>query len=94
MKNMKTYFYEFETGAKTPVKFFVFSDLHITGISKKREGGEVECDAIELAGFNIPGHYIKNVKFKNIKIDSDKPRKHSLSLQCCEGVSFENIYVK
>lgn len=71
-----------------------FSDLHITGISKKREGGEAECDAIELAGFNIPGHYIKNVKFKNIKIDSDKPRKHSLSLQCCEGVSFENIYVK
>lgn len=30
MKNMKTCFYEFETGAKKPVKFFVFADLHIT----------------------------------------------------------------
>jgi len=68
-----------------------FSDLHITGVSKKREGGECECDAIELAGFDIPGHYIKNVKFQNIIINSNNSRKHNISLQYCEGVSFENI---
>lgn len=71
-----------------------FSDLHITAISKKREGGEELCDAIELAGFDVPGHFIKNVKFKNIRIDADTSRKHNISLQCCEGVSFENIYCR
>lgn len=68
-----------------------FTDLHITAVSKNREGGETYCDAIELSGFDIPGHFVKNIKFKNIKIDAGESRRQNISLQCCEGVSFENI---
>ncbi len=52
------------------------------------------CEAINLAGFDIPGHFIKNVKFRNITIDSGASRTQTLLLQCCEGLSLENITVK
>jgi hypothetical protein len=55
----------------------------------------INIEAIELSGFDIPGHFINNVKFKNIVIDNGThSRRQSISLQCCEGVSFENISCK
>jgi len=55
----------------------------------------INIEAIELSGFDIPGHFINNVKFKNIVIDNGThSRRQSIFLQCCEGVSFENISCK
>ncbi len=75
----------------------VFEDLHLTGyrLLQNNDLGPQVCDAVVLAGFDTPGHFIKNVKFKNILINhNDTSRPHTLSLQCCEGLSFENITVK
>lgn len=53
------------------------------------------CEAIELSGFDIPGHFVKNIKFKNITIDNGiESKRQSIYLQCCEGVSLENICCK
>lgn len=74
-----------------------FEDLHITGYRQLQtnDPGPRECDAIVLSGFDVPGHFIKNVKFKDIVIeDPGKDRNHNISLQYCEGLSLENIYVK
>ena len=82
-----------EAAPEAPVfKDCVFENMHITACQLNSEGECEFCEAIELSGFDIPGHFIKNVKFKNIVIDNNcYSRKQSISLQCCEGVSFENI---
>ena len=64
------------------------AELHLPNRS------EEECAAIELAGFDIPGHYIKNVTFKNIRIDADKIRNHNILMQCCEGINFQNVCIR
>ena len=74
-----------------------FEDLHITGYRQLQHNdpGPRECEAIVLSGFDVPGHFIKNVKFKDITIDDPgKGRAHSILLQYCEGLSLENICVK
>ena len=82
-----------EAAPEAPVfKDCVFENMHITACQLNSDGNDEFCEAIELSGFDIPGHFIKNVKFKNIVIDNNRySRKQSISLQCCEGVSFENI---
>ena len=71
-----------------------FEDLEITARRKGMDGEIIDCQAVELAGFDEPGHFIKNVRFKNISIDSGKSKKQAIYLQCCEGISFENINCK
>ena len=72
----------------------VFENIKLSGIKYNKKKERIDCDAIELAGFDVPGHFIKNVKFKNILIDCGESRKQTISLQCCDGVSFENISVR
>lgn len=71
-----------------------FEDLEITARRKGKDGEIVDCQAVELSGFDEPGHFIKNIRFKNISIDSGNSRKQAIYLQCCEGISFENINCK
>ncbi len=71
-----------------------FEDLHITARLKGMDGENRECQAIELSGFDVPGHFIKNIKFKNILIDSGESKRQAIYLQCCEGISFENVSCK
>lgn len=81
-------------GAPVPPVFedCTFENMIITAKLRNKENEDVYCEAIELSGFDVPGHFIKNVKFKNIKIDNGQDsRKQSIYLQCCEGISFENI---
>lgn len=72
----------------------IFENLKVTAGFMDNDGKLHSCEAIELSGFDIPGHYIKNVRFRNIVIDSGVSQKHSVSLQCCDGISFENISCK
>lgn len=85
-----------EAAPETPVfKDCSFENIYITAQNKNIDGKDEFCNAIELSGFDIPGHFIKNVRFKNIIID-DKigSRKQNICLQCCEGISFENIFCR
>jgi hypothetical protein len=71
-----------------------FEDLTITARLQGMDNENRECQAIELSGFDVPGHFIKNIKFKNILIDSGESKRQVIYLQCCEGISFENINCK
>lgn len=69
-----------------------FENIEITACMHDREDNDIYCEAIEIAGFDVPGHFVKNVKLKNIVIDNGvDSRRQSIYLQCCEGVSIENI---
>ncbi|MBR3762587.1 MAG: glycoside hydrolase family 28 protein [Lachnospiraceae bacterium] len=70
----------------------IFERLSLSGayFSKQREW--CECSAIELCGFDEPGHEIKDITFRDIKIGSDKlPKEQTLSLRLCENITFERI---
>lgn len=71
-----------------------FENLTLRGWQYGKNEIHEPCEAINLAGFDIPGHFIKNVKFRNILIDSGATRRQSILVQCCEGLTLENINVK
>ncbi len=69
-----------------------FENMTLTAMARNSKDEIEYCEAIELSGFDVPGHYIKNVKFKNICIDNGEgSRRQTICLQCLENVSFENI---
>ena len=72
-----------------------FQNMTITAKMRNKESKDEYCEAIELSGFDIPGHFVKNIKFKDIKIDNGiDSRKQTIYLQCCEGITFENIFCR
>lgn len=72
-----------------------FENIDVTARLRNKEDKTEYCEAIALSGFDVPGHFIKNVKFKNITIDNgEDSRRQTIYLQCCEGISFENIYCR
>ncbi len=72
-----------------------FEDISLTARMQDYEGNKIDCEAIEVSGFDDEKHYAKNIKFKNITIDSGVgSRKHTILLSCCEGVTLENIKCK
>lgn len=69
-----------------------FENIQVTAHMLSRDGISEYCEAIELSGFDIPGHHLKNIRFKNINIDNGADsRRQCIYLQCCDGVTFENI---
>ncbi len=79
-------------GADTPPVFkdFTFEDMTICGDALEYGTyNRIPCDAIEIVGFDTKDFYVKNIKFKNIKISNN--HKQKIQLQYCEGLSFENI---
>ncbi len=69
-----------------------FENMTVTACMHNKQSANEYCEAIELSGFDVPGHFIKNVKFKNIRIgNGENSRRQTIYLQCCEGLSFENI---
>ncbi|MBE6650557.1 MAG: glycoside hydrolase family 28 protein [Ruminococcaceae bacterium] len=71
-----------------------FENIELTARMHTQENEDVDCEAIEVSGFDIPGHYAKNIKFKNITIGTGDGRKHTVLLSCCDGISFEGIKAK
>ena len=69
-----------------------FENMTVTARFRNKQNEDEYCEAIELSGFDVPGHFIQNVRFKNLRIDNGTDsRRQTLYLQCCEGVTFENI---
>lgn len=47
------------------------------------------CEALELCGFDEPGHELKNIEFSNLRLGRPgQKRKHTISLEMCENVTF------
>ena len=70
-----------------------FENLSISGKyydHYKEERGY--CDAIELIGFDEPGHELKNIVFRNITIGiPGESRRQNISLQLCENIILDKI---
>lgn len=72
-----------------------FENLEITAITYGKDEKRTACAAIELSGFDEPGHEIKNIKFKDITINrAPDGEPQTISLALCKGLSFENINCK
>lgn len=71
-----------------------FENVHITGAYLDHEHEWHDCDALELIGFDTPGHELSDVRIKNVTLGkAGTPRRQTISLQACEGISFENLRV-
>lgn len=53
-----------------------------------------DCPAIELRGFDVPGHAVKNVLFKDVVLEDICGPAQSIQLQFCQGVQFDNLTVR
>lgn len=71
-----------------------FENLTLKALKYGKNEIHEPCEAINLAGFDVPGHEIKRVVFKDIVIDSGESRVQTLLLQLCEGLTLENVTVK
>ena len=69
-----------------------FERIALSGAYLSKEREWCECAAIELCGFDEPGHEIKDITFRDVKIGSDKLcKEQTLSLRLCENITFERI---
>ena len=69
-----------------------FENLRITAVMHEKDGRVERCEAIKIEGFDMDKHLIKDIRFKNIDIESDEMQ--TIYLKYCKGVSFENISTK
>lgn len=70
----------------------LFEDMEVTAVMHSRDDEDVLCEAIEVAGFDTPGHEAKNIRFKNIVIGEEGGnRSQNIRLQSCAGITLENI---
>lgn len=67
-----------------------FERLTLTGLYQaSHDGGDMRpCKAIELVGFDVPGHEINNITFRNVVIANDSL---GTELKYVKHISFENI---
>ena len=69
-----------------------FEQITLKGIYQNMQKEMVSCDAIELCGFDEPGHELREIKFKDATLgDIEHPVTQTISLRLCEHVTFENI---
>ena len=68
-----------------------FENIFFSARLKDKNNELVDCNVIELEGFDSNEHAIKNIVFKNITINSDMSLKQNIVMKCCNGISFENI---
>lgn len=86
-------------GAPKPPVFedCVFERLTLLGayMGKSGVGKEGEwnpCQAVELCGFDAPGHEIRDIVFRDIRLGGEEQNgTQQISLKLCKGITFENI---
>ncbi len=87
-----------EAGPTAPIfENCSFENMHLTAkMMNIYNGNKIEyCNAITIEGFDVPGHFVKNVKFKNIVVDNgEDSHRQFFAMQRCEGICFENICCK
>ncbi len=81
-------------GAPTPPVFenCIFDHVEITGEYLSHDREWMPCEALELCGFDEPGHELKNIMFSNLTLGRPgQNRKQTCSLQMCENITFYNV---
>lgn len=50
------------------------------------------CEALELCGFDEPGHELKNIVFSDLRLGrSGQRRRQTISLELCENITFYHL---
>lgn len=71
-----------------------FEDICITGEYLNDEKVWTTCEPIELCGFCQPGHELKNIEFRDIRLGvPGQSRKQKISMEYCKNISFYNVSV-
>lgn len=81
-------------GAPEPPVFenCCFERMQILGEYFGHEEEWVECEALELVGFDEPGHALKNITLRDVVIGSGRQsRRQTISLQYCENLTLERV---
>ncbi len=84
-------------GAEKPPVFEScrFENVRILGRYADRDSGEVkDCAGIELRGFDEPGHEIRDVLFKNVRLSGGQGQACGIVMENCEDVRFEEVRVR
>ena len=69
-----------------------FENIRVWGGYYNGDREWTACDAIELCGFDTPGHELRDIVFRNVTLQGGAAgRKQSLSLQACCNITFEGI---
>jgi polygalacturonase len=71
----------------------IYSDKIITNdCTFYLEGRWNPCKAIELCGFDEPGHEVKDIVFDGLCLGMSGDREQqTISLQMCQNITFKNI---
>lgn len=68
---------------------FTFERVHIAG--RQFEGDEHATHAIEVVGFEKPGHEARNISFKDVTMSGCDADYGTVRLDHCQNVTFENL---
>lgn len=68
-----------------------FRNIYLSGKYQDHDSNWHTCDAIELRGFNVQGHYLTDILFENIQIESDEDGSYHISMKYCNKISLKNI---
>lgn len=69
-----------------------FEKMSITGRCQDHEHRWKDCDAVELIGFDRPGHELRDIRFRDITFGSEQAeRPQTIALRHCGNISLENI---
>ncbi len=72
----------------------VFSRMEILGAYYNRQREWTECEAIELRGFEQPGHEVADICFEDVVLGREGgSERKTLSLSRCRGLQFKNLRV-
>lgn len=81
-------------GAEKPPVFerCKFENVRITGEYLEDQDGWKPCVAVELCGFQEPGHELRDIVFRNIRLGKPgSADRQAVSLQFCENVIFDHV---
>lgn len=69
-----------------------FEHMRVLGEFREKDGRTTPCEAIELCGFDEPGHYLSDIRFRDITIgNGDGKADLKVSMQYCDRITFENV---
>ena len=69
-----------------------FDRIYITGRCSDEKDGWYESNAIDLCGFDEPGHELKDISFHNITIGTKEQKSvPGISLHKCKLITMENV---
>ena len=72
----------------------LFEDVCLTGRAHMNNGDVVDCNVLDLHGFEEEGHEIKNVTLRNVTLESSLDAPARMAFALCEGLNVEGLRAK